>query len=360
MFDSRVVRGNTYAARIPTLQQTREDEFKARQIQARREAAIMRRRARQADLPSSTTPPPAEGRAHMFAQTDGYLEKLAEQVFEEDAGTQTEFVEEKEAPVILYHPKPAGVSVHTQIEPHDLFDFDLAVEPVLEVLIGKCLDQSQVEVLEEEELKRLKLQRDRFEEERLALIAESQRLVAATQRRHEEKERRMQQEQERLQRERLVARKIAARTAAKAFIAGLPNVVLKRLEHAGHFQDPVVEQVEHAFLPWLTRKVATSMEDVGEARRLVDDLIMNACTQLKQEQADKLAREAAARAAAIDAEKQRVHEAEQKLISDELEEERIAEERRKQEEETAAALALAVAEGEGDEGDEGDESGQDV
>ena len=34
----------------------------------------------------------------------------------------------------------------------DLFDFELEVEPILEVLVGKVLEQGLMEVLQEEEL----------------------------------------------------------------------------------------------------------------------------------------------------------------------------------------------------------------
>jgi hypothetical protein len=37
-----------------------------------------------------------------------------------------------------------------------LFDFDEEVDPILEVLITKTLEQGRMEVIEEEELKRIK------------------------------------------------------------------------------------------------------------------------------------------------------------------------------------------------------------
>lgn len=39
-----------------------------------------------------------------------------------------------------------------------LFDFDLEVKPILEVLIGKTVEQSLLEVMEEEELASLRAQ----------------------------------------------------------------------------------------------------------------------------------------------------------------------------------------------------------
>jgi len=63
------------------------------------------------------------------------------------------------------------VSLMTQ-----LFDFDMEVKPVLEVLVGKTLEQSLLEVLEEEELADLRQQQRMYEELRNAELAEQQRL----------------------------------------------------------------------------------------------------------------------------------------------------------------------------------------
>jgi len=44
-----------------------------------------------------------------------------------------------------------GVDVATQIEDYELFDFVLEVEPILQVLVGKTLEQAQTELREEDE-----------------------------------------------------------------------------------------------------------------------------------------------------------------------------------------------------------------
>lgn len=60
-------------------------------------------------------------------------------------------------------PKKTGVDVSTQIEPQDqLFNFDIEVEPLLNVLIGKTLEVSLMEVEEEEELKAIRADKVRI------------------------------------------------------------------------------------------------------------------------------------------------------------------------------------------------------
>ena len=71
--------------------------------------------------------------------------------------------------------------------PFQLFDFDVEVQPVLEVLVGKTMEQSLLEVMEEEEMAWLRAQQRSFQELRDAELAEVQRLEEQECRRCEEK-----------------------------------------------------------------------------------------------------------------------------------------------------------------------------
>lgn len=68
-----------------------------------------------------------------------------------------------------------------------LFDFDLEVQPILEVLVGKTTEQALAEVAQEEELATLREQQRRYVELRDAERAERQRLAAQDLRLHQEK-----------------------------------------------------------------------------------------------------------------------------------------------------------------------------
>jgi hypothetical protein len=235
------------------------------------------------------------GRTHMLVQTDDFLEELVDEVFEADSGTQTDALEDLPVPPI-FMPKPLGEDMGTCIEAGELFDFELAVEPCLEVITGKALEQALMEVLEEEEIRRLKAHRLHFEQERNQIMAETQRMEAHSLRHHKEKERRMQQERERLAAEREVARKSAARTAAKHFLSGLTSNVVASLQSAGHLYDPVTREVEGIFMPWLLQGVHERLQEVTFARAEVDALLTGAVQQLHQIVADKHAADAAEKA----------------------------------------------------------------
>ena len=120
-----------------------------------------------------------------------------------------------------------------------LFDFDIEVKPILEVLVGKTVEQGLLEVMEEEELANLRSQQREFEELRNAELVEQQRLEEQERRHREEKERRMKQQKEILRKERETSDKIAARAFAQSYLADLVPSVFGTLSDNGYFYDPV-------------------------------------------------------------------------------------------------------------------------
>lgn len=63
----------------------------------------------------------------------------------------------------------------------------MEVKPVLEVLVGKTMEQALIEVMEEEELSNLREQQRRFQQLRNAELVEQQRLEEQDRRRRVEK-----------------------------------------------------------------------------------------------------------------------------------------------------------------------------
>jgi paraquat-inducible protein B len=102
------------------------------------------------------------------------------------------------------------VDAVTQIAPGDLFDFDFEVAPLVDVLVGRTLEQACAEVAQEAELAAIRSRRAEFEAVRSAELAEVQRMESEVKRRFAEKTRRVEQERERLAREASVREKIAA------------------------------------------------------------------------------------------------------------------------------------------------------
>ncbi|XP_034977029.1 radial spoke head protein 3 homolog B-like [Zootoca vivipara] len=269
MYERRVVRGNTYALHILPWSSEPDPLELQRQREAQRKA-LARRRAR--DQLRTRTPEPLEGRRHVDVQTELYLEELADRIIEVDMECQTDaFLDRPATP--LFIPAKTGRDVATQIWEGDLFDFDIEVRPMLEVLVGKTIEQALLEVMEEEELADLRAHQYAYHELRCAELAEVQRLEEQERRHREEKERRKKQQLEFLQREKETSEKIAARAFAQRYLSDLIPSVFGSLRDSGYFYDPVERDIETGFFPGMLSEVEEIMENRVLGRTIADNLI---------------------------------------------------------------------------------------
>ena len=273
MHDPRVVRGNTYAAKVMTNSLKREQEVRKREDPKRRSRPFGRsvdRGNEPADrLP---TPPPVEGRAHMDIQTDDFLEELTDRPIEMDAETQTlAFMDRPPDPLFIV--AKTGYDVETQILPGDLFNFELEVQPILEVLVGKTLHVAMLELMQEEELEAIRSQQEQFEDIRNVELAEVQRLEAEARRKTQEKEKRIAQETKRLVDRKLLEEKIAARAFSQQYLSSLHVGVFDTLTEQGFFYDPVKKEVEDTFLPELLASIGNRADSYSSAQQIAEELI---------------------------------------------------------------------------------------
>lgn len=313
MFDKRVVRGNTYAAQV--LPPSAQAEAERRQIEAEQRA---RRRefesqTRREDLDIPRTPSPVDGRRHIDVQTENYLEELSDRVPEVEEATQTEaFMDRPPSP--LFIPTKTGLDKETQILPGDLFDFDLEVEPILEVLVGKTLEQGLMEVLEEEELENIRKHQEEFEQVRNAELAEVQRLEEEVKRKEAEKKRRLGQERARVKAEKELREKVAARAFASNYLTNLQKNAFSSLVQEGHFFDPLTAEVEEKFMPWLLSRVDNRLEQESAARAVTDDVLRHTISvgleKALAAKAQRAEEERAAALAAAEAERLRLEQEE--------------------------------------------------
>ncbi|XP_076024151.1 radial spoke head protein 3 homolog isoform X2 [Genypterus blacodes] len=268
MYDRRVVRGNTYAQ-----QTVQADVAEIQRQQESRKRTVTRKRA--SELLRVRTPEALHGRKHIDVQTELYLEELSDVLETNNTECQTDaFLDRPSTP--LFIPTKSGKDVGTQIEEGELFDFDREVQPLLEVLVGKTMEQALLEVMEEEELACLRAQQRAFQELRKAELAEVQRLEEQERRRNEEKEGRFAQQREALQKEKEVVEKLAACAYTQQYVADLLPAVFSSLRSQGYLYDPLEKDIETNFVPWLMGDVNFNLEKRHVARQLLDMIIYDA------------------------------------------------------------------------------------
>lgn len=217
MVDPRIKRGTTVPAPVTQTQMLRDEEERQKKARDSKLKATRQKILMQQQQQRSSTPLAVPGRMHMEIQTEEYLEEITDRVIEKDMDTQTDpFMDRPPTPQFV--PISTGVSVSTQIYPGELFDFDTEVEPLLSVLIAKTMEQSLMEVKEEEELLNMKKHQKDFEAKRAAELAETRRLEELERKREAEKEKRVQQERERVAKENQIKEKLAAKNYARQYL----------------------------------------------------------------------------------------------------------------------------------------------
>lgn len=115
----------------------------------------------------------------------------------------------------------------------------MEVQPILEVLVGKTVEQALIEVLEEEELAALREQQRRFLEMRAVETAEAQRLEERERRLQAEKDRRMKDMSEGLRTQKEMEERIAASVLMQGYMADMLPSVLEGLEEEGFLLDNI-------------------------------------------------------------------------------------------------------------------------
>ncbi|XP_066144022.1 radial spoke head protein 3 homolog B isoform X6 [Euwallacea fornicatus] len=270
MFDKRVFRGSNFAP-----QHMGDGESGAARAAEARRRALARRKAKNQHIKSSNlrlgSPPPVPGRRHENIQTETYLEELYVNPPVAEMCTQTDlFVERPVSP--FYVSAKTGADVETQIYPGDLFDFDMEVQPILEVLVGKTIEQALIEVLEEEELAALREQQRRFLELR-SQTAECLRLDEREKRLVKEKENRLVEREESGKAQKEMDERIAASVLIQDYLADLLPSVIEGLESEGFMMDHTKEDIGESFMPWLIQEVAVEVQDMVCSRDVLSDIV---------------------------------------------------------------------------------------
>ncbi|XP_025021042.1 radial spoke head protein 3 homolog [Python bivittatus] len=269
MYDRRVVRGNTYAMQMLSW----SPEPDPTEIQKRHEAHKKMLERKQAREESEVHAPEIEDPgSRINVQTELYLEEIADRVIEVDMECQTDaFIQRPPSP--LFTPEKTGADVATQIEEGELFDFDIEVKPMLEVLVGKTLEQALLEIMEEEEFDDLRAHQCAYQEFRIAELAEVQRLEEQDRRHREEKERRKAQRYKRKENQAMVSKKVAAQGFAQQYLTDLIPSVFSNLRNKGFFYDEVQSDIEKGFLPYVMDCVRHVMEKKLLGRIMTDCFI---------------------------------------------------------------------------------------
>ncbi|KAH7293866.1 hypothetical protein KP509_28G046000 [Ceratopteris richardii] len=258
MFDPRVIRGPTQPHQHKKPEHSIHDHPATKKLNKAKVACSTKNALMTSSEPCTT-------RKHLDVQTDAYLEEFVEKVSEFDMDTQTDpFLDRPPTP--LFIPQKSGPDAGTQIEEGELFNFDDEVEPILEVLVGRTLEQSVMEVMEEKQLANLHAYQEHFEQIRAAELVATQRMEAAERRINEERTKRVEQEKKRLEEEEKTKQKTEVQMYVRGYLKNMTDSIFRTLQKLNYFYDPVEKEVEELYLPFLSSEIDEQMSNINTAR----------------------------------------------------------------------------------------------
>jgi len=262
-WDKRVHRGNTYS--MYTQQAIKEALEQAENPPS--PATYRKRRAKEKSIFDMKLP---EKKRLPVDLTDNLVAKEVIPVVTSIDAQTDEFLPEQ--PAEQYKPQKTGVDETTQVEDGELFKFDYEVEPILEVLINKTLEQSIMEVEEEFELDQMSAFKTEWMKRVAAMMKEWEAQVAEEWVRWGQKEEVLKKKREEKRREAQVLLKIQALAVAKAHLKNLvPNAIQSLQEEA--FPDMKGIAITREFLPQLFGEVRQQVQSRTAAESVINNMV---------------------------------------------------------------------------------------
>ena len=195
---------------------------------------------------------------------------------------QTDPLPEPPQPLLIWQGK-TGEDKGCQIEDGDLFNFDEEVQPLVHIIVSKTLEESRREVLEEEELRHIKEQQDKYKKLNDMNINRIKSIEDKEKKRFEEHNRKKELKLNKIKLTKLFQKKLQSRMKAKQYILKLKQDCFESLGQQKVFKN---KQDNYYFTDLLPELHSLAEEDTKNDYLIVNKL-NKMFTQQKKEQDKK-------------------------------------------------------------------------
>ena len=230
LHDPRVVRGNTYAAfvipsslQMEFLRMKEEEEKRKKLLKIPKKlprVALMGRNRRDERIQKEEEEERPESPVLKPIEVKEKVEDIP--YFFEDRPKTPKYI-----------PPPKGKDEETQIIDGELFDFEMEVKPILEVLVGRSVIQAQYELIEEYEREEYLTHKKNYERKREFELNKLQRTETKYMRQEEEKQRRFKQKEQRKINDIIMQKKLMSNVFSKHFLKNLKSNTFRHLKERG-------------------------------------------------------------------------------------------------------------------------------
>jgi hypothetical protein len=279
-WDKRVHRGNTYSI-------YKQNEIKeALQESVQTTARVRRRRpVKEPSVFDMPLPEPERKPVDLSKHLIATEEKVATDAVE----CQTDkFL--PEPPPEQYQPQKTGIDKYTQVEDGELFDFDREVDPILDVLVNKTLEQSIMEVEEEHEMEDMKEFKSSWYKRQEMMMKDWENQVDEERERYRRTQVLMDKQREQKCREAKVLLKIQAIALANRHHDQLVPDAVEDLRPVA-FYDMKGMAIDRIFLPQLLGQARKEVQSMKETQRSIDESVKDSIRKQQNFSAEAFAKQ---------------------------------------------------------------------
>ena len=231
LHDPRVVRGNTYAAFvIPSSLQMEFLRMKEEEEKRKKLLKIPKKLPRVALMGRNRRDERVQKEEEEERPESPVLKPI--EIKEKVEDVPYFFEDRPKTP--KYIPPPKGKDEETQIIDGELFDFEMEVKPILEVLVGRSVIQAQYELIEEYEREEYLNHKKNYERKREFELNKLQRTEGKYIRQEEEKQRRFKQKEQRKINDIIMQKKLMSNVFSKHFLKYLKGNTFRHLQERGY------------------------------------------------------------------------------------------------------------------------------
>ena len=267
LHDPRVVRGNTYAAfvipsslQMEFLRMKEEEEKRKKLLKIPKKlprVALMGRNRRDERIQKEEEEERPESPVLKPIEVKEKVEDIP--YFFEDRPKTPKYI-----------PPPKGKDEETQIIDGELFDFEMEVRPILEVLVGRSVIQAQYELIEEYEREEYLNHKKNYERKREFELNKLQRTEGKYIRQEEEKQRRFKQKEQRKINDIIMQKKLMSNVFSKHFLKNLKTNTFRHLQERGYL--PHHETYNTSL--FMQQEYLPKAEKMNEVISFVDDNLL--------------------------------------------------------------------------------------
>jgi hypothetical protein len=175
-----------------------------------------------------------------------------------------------------------GIDAETQIYPGDLFQFDVEVAPILDVLVTKTLEQALTEVDDEDELANVAEFKKEWQKRQKNLVADWEMKVDEERKRAARKEEVVALHKEKKLRQEQLMHKLACKRAANEYMKNVTPTATQSLIEAGVFPEILQTPLDMDFMPWLLAAANEVYEEKKDNHKRVGLLAQKACEMVRE------------------------------------------------------------------------------